>query len=94
MRKYKINREQEVKLPSKETIAKHKDFTNLWHEYDRYTKRPKVPIYRDRKMFFFLLLIALLALLLAQVAKEDEEKEKEEKDDQTYIEWFDDRTES
>ena len=76
MRKYKINRTKDVKLPSKEAITRHKDFGRLWQEYDRYTKPPKKPIYRDKKLFFFLLIIALLALILSQIAREDEEKKK------------------
>ena len=78
MRKYKINRTENVRLPSKETIASYKDFSRLTHEYDRVVKRPKKPIYRDRKLFFILLFVALMALLLAQVAAEDEKKEKDE----------------
>ena len=78
MRKYKVNRKQPVKLPSKEAIEKYKDFSRLTHEYDNYVKRPKKPLYKDKKMFFFLLLIALLTILLAQAAKE--EKEAEEQD--------------
>jgi hypothetical protein len=76
MRKYKVNRKQAVKLPSKEAIEKYKDFPRLTHEYDNYVKRPKKPLYKDKKMFFFLLLIALLAILLAQAAKEEKEEEE------------------
>lgn len=74
MRKYKVNRDKPVKLPSKETIEKYKDFPRLRHEYDHYVKRPKKPLYKDKKMFFFLLLVALLALLIAQAMQEEEEE--------------------
>lgn len=77
MRKYKVNREQPVKLPSKEAIEKYKDFSRLTHDYDKIVKRPKVPLYKDKRMFFVLLLVALMAILLAQAAKE--EKAEDEK---------------
>lgn len=77
MRKYKINRSAEQKTPSKETIEKYKDFSRLSHTYDHYTKRPKKPLYKDRRMFLFILIIALMAYLLSEAAQEDEqEKDK------------------
>lgn len=72
MRKYKVNRDQPVKLPSKEAIEKYKDFSRLTHEYDNVVKRPKVPLYKDKRMFFIILFVALMALLLAQASKEEE----------------------
>lgn len=72
MRKYKVNRDQPVKLPSKEAIEKYKDFSRLTHEYDNVVKRPKVPLYKDKRMFFIILFVALMALLLAQSSKEEE----------------------
>ena len=75
MRKYKVNRDQPVKLPSKEAIEKYKDFSRLTHDYDKIVKRPKVPLYKDKRMFFVLLFVALMAILLAQAAKENEEEE-------------------
>lgn len=78
MRTYKINRGPE-KVPSKETIEKYKDFSRLSHAYDHYTKRPKVPLYKDKRMFLFILLVALMAFLLAEIADEKEEKEEQPK---------------
>ncbi|MFT4600973.1 MAG: hypothetical protein ACI857_001150 [Arenicella sp.] len=72
MRKYKVNREQPVKLPSKEAIAKYKNFSRLTHEYDNVVKRPKVPLYRDKKMFVFVLIVALLAVLIARAMAEED----------------------
>lgn len=77
MRKYKINRTAAQKIPSKETIEKYKDFSRLSHAYDHYTKRPKKPLYKDKRMFLFILLVALMAYLLAEAI--DEEKREEEK---------------
>lgn len=82
MRKYKVNREQPVKLPSKEVIEKYKDFSRLTHDYDKVVKRPKVPLYKDKRMFFILLFIALMAILLAQAAKESEEENKKNQEEQ------------
>ncbi len=83
MKEYKINNEQEPKVPSSETIAKYKNFRQLSHEYDRLTKKPKVPLYRDKKAFLVLLLIVLMAFVLAQIADEEEEDRENESIDTT-----------
>ena len=83
MRKYKINRTNKEQTPTSESIAKRKNFRKLWHEYDRYTKRPTKPIYKDKKLFFFLLMIALMALILSQVSREKGEKDDAEIDKDT-----------
>lgn len=93
MRKYKVNRKKPVKLPSKEAMEKYKDFSRLRHEYDRYVKRPTKPIYKDKKLFFFILMIALMALIFAQMAKEDKEKKENEKN-KDESGWVVDRTSS
>lgn len=74
MKKYKVNRTNGPDLPSAETIAKYKNFGQLSHEYDKLVKRPKVPIYRDKKMFLILLLIVLVAFLLSQIRDEEVDK--------------------
>jgi len=89
MRKYKINRDKPLKEPSKEAIEKYKDFSRLSHEYDRLTRRPKVPIYKDKKMFLVLLLIMLIVFVLTQVIDE-EEKDTEEGVNSTQIEQVED----
>lgn len=78
MRKYKINRNSGQKIPSKETIEKYKDFSRLSHAYDHYTKRPKKPLYKDKRMFLFILLIALIAYLLAEAIEEEKQIEKKD----------------
>ena len=76
MKKYKINRTKEQDLPSKKTIEKYKDFASLSHEYDKLVRRPKVPLYKDKKMFLVLLLIVLVAYILSQVGKEEKSVEQ------------------
>ncbi|MDA7803258.1 hypothetical protein N8987_01610 [Crocinitomix sp.] len=78
MKKYKINRDQETEVPSKESIAKYKDFTHLSHEYDRLTKRPKVPLYKDKRMFLVLLIILLITYLASQTLEEDSSEENQD----------------
>lgn len=63
MRKFKVNNSAKQE-PTKEQIARYKDFTTLSHRYDRLTKRPKKPLYRDQKLFMLLLLIAAIIMLL------------------------------
>ncbi len=84
MRTYKVNRTETPKVPSKESIEKYKDFSALSHEYDKMVKRPKVPLYRDKKMFLVLLLIALVAILLSQMG--DEESAEQDQDEPTSTE--------
>lgn len=89
MRKYKVNREQPVKMPSKEAIEKYKDFPRLRHEYDSVVKRPKKPLYKDKKMFLLLLLILLLTYLIIQSMEESEEEEKGQNEPATTEESID-----
>ncbi len=84
MRKYKVNRTESVKAPSKETMEKYKDFSRLSHEYDKLVKRPKKPLYQDKKMFLIVLLIALIAMLIVQAIEEDE---KDNNQDDTQTGW-------
>lgn len=77
MKEFKINRDKEPKLPSKETMAKYKDYSRLSHEYDRLTKRPKVPLYKDKRMFIVLLIILLITYLVSQAVEEEEKMEQE-----------------
>ena len=85
MKEYKINKDQAPKVPSSETIAKYKNFRHLSHEYDRLTKRPRVPIYKDKKAFLVLLLIVLIAFVLAQIADEEEDDIEHSTDSNTTI---------
>jgi len=80
MRKYKVNRTGENKVPSKETIEKYKDFSRLSHTYDKYTKRPKAPIYKDKKMFLFLLIVVLLTYLIVESIEEKKQHDKQKTD--------------
>lgn len=65
MKEYKINNDKKS-IPPKEVIQQKKDFGKLFHEYEKITKRPKKPIYKNKKYFFFLLLIALLTYLIVE----------------------------
>ena len=89
MRKYKVNREQPVKMPSKEAIEKYKDFPRLRHEYDSMVRRPKKPLYQDKKMFLVLLIILLLTYLIIMSIEEEEEKDKKDGKEGTFIEQVD-----
>lgn len=68
MRKFEVDKDKKQKLPTKEDMEKYKDFSRLSHEYDKVVKRPKVPLYKNKKMFLILLLVVLLAYLLSQYA--------------------------
>lgn len=64
MKKYKLNKEKSPKIPSKESMDKHKDFGKLFHNYENFTKRPKKPIYKDPKYFLALLIIVAIVYLI------------------------------
>ena len=66
MTKYKINRDKEPEIPTKEEMEKYKDFSRLTANYDKFTKRPKLPLYKDKRFFLALLLIVLIAYLISQ----------------------------
>lgn len=64
MRKFTINNEKKSDEPTKEQLARNNDFTSLSHRYERLTKRPKKPIYKDPKLFLFLFLLGIIFLVL------------------------------
>lgn len=64
MRKFKRTSGTNPTEPTKEQMARYKDFATLSHQYERIAKRPKKPIYKDPKLFLFLLIIGIIFLLL------------------------------
>lgn len=66
MTKYKINRDTEPKKPSKAEMDKYKDFNALNANYDKFVKRPKLPLYKDKRVFLALVIIGLIAYLISQ----------------------------
>lgn len=72
MKKYKLNNEKKPIIPSDSTIAKHKDFGRLFHEYENITKRPKKPLYKNPKFFLFLIIVGLLAYIIFEEINESE----------------------
>ncbi len=65
MRKFSVNNdEKRSSEPTPEQIERQKDFSRLTHEYERATKRPKKPLYRDPKLFLLLIVILLMILLI------------------------------
>jgi hypothetical protein len=78
MKQYKINRDKkEQAIPSDEVIEKYRNFKRLNVSYNEFTKRSKVPLYRNKKMFLFLMLIGLVAWLVAEGVFDEKEKSEE-----------------
>lgn len=71
MKQYKINRTQKSNLPPEEMIKKHQNFGNMMARYDDITKRSKVPLYKNKKLFLFLIILGLLAYILATELNEN-----------------------
>ena len=85
MRKYKVNRTEPVKKPSKEAMEKYKNFSRLTHEYDKLVKKPKKPIYLDKKMLLIVLLIAIVAMIISQVIDEEDKENEDKKNDTGWL---------
>lgn len=66
MKKYKINNDK--KKPSKKDVEKMKDFSQIKHRYDRLTKRPKKPLYKNPKFFLGLLLVLIILYLIFETS--------------------------
>ena len=65
MKKYRINKNQKAKLKvSKSDIQRHKSFNSLMLQYDEVTKRSKIPLYKNKKLFMLLIIFALIAYLI------------------------------
>ncbi|PHR47620.1 MAG: hypothetical protein COA32_06590 [Fluviicola sp.] len=79
MKKYKLNNDKK-KEPTPAQIKKYKDFSTVAHNYQRLTKRPKKPLYRDPKFFILIILLGLIFLL---VFMETEKEEAEVNNDKT-----------
>lgn len=65
MKKYKIVKDKTTyEIPSDKVINKYKNFSLLQTQYQEVVKRPKLPLYKNKKMFLFLLLIFIIAFLV------------------------------
>jgi len=66
--KYKINRDpKDPSVPTKEQMRKYKNFSQIKANYDKTTKRPKKPLYKDKRFFLGLLIIVIIAYLLSTI---------------------------
>ena len=77
MREYKLNKDKKDTIPSDEAIKKHKNFNDLRVSYDEVKKRPREPLYKNRKLFMLLLLIGLTIWMMYEYADDSKEEEKE-----------------
>ena len=84
MRKYKINRNKERKLPPHAVSDKFKDFDKIRMQYGDITKRPKQPLYKNKKLFMLLILIALVAWVVSESIKEEKAIEAEKNKIESY----------
>ena len=64
MRKFSIKQDDRPIEPTLEQIQRNQDFSKLYHDYERLTKRGKKPIFRDPKLYLLMVLIGIIALLL------------------------------
>lgn len=79
MIEYKLNKDKkENATPSDEVINKYKNFDNLRAQYQDVVKPPKQPLYKNRKLFFFLILIGLVAWLVAEAIQEEKDENTKE----------------
>ena len=66
MKKYKVNKDKKSPEITDEQIMKYKNFDSLFISYKDITKRQKIPIYKNKKIFLFLILLALVAYVLSK----------------------------
>ena len=66
MKKYKINKDKKSPEITDEQIMKYKNFDSLFVSYKNITKRQKIPIYKNKKIFLFLILLSLVAYVLSK----------------------------
>lgn len=71
MRKYKLNRTHERKVPTDAMVNKYKSFDQLRAQYEHVVKRPKQPLYRNKKLFLFIIILGLLAWLVAETLEKE-----------------------
>lgn len=63
-KKYKINKSLNDDQLSDEEIIKQKDFKKLSANYDKITKRPQTPLYKNPIAFIVFVIVILILLLL------------------------------
>lgn len=78
MKKYKINNDKKNE-PTPAQLKKYKDFSKVAHNYQRLTKKPKKPLYRDPKLFILLLLLGLIFLLVFMESENESGKDESPK---------------
>ena len=66
MKKYKVNKDKKSPEITDEQIMKYKNFDSLFVSYKNITKRQKIPIYKNKKIFLFLILLAFVAYILSK----------------------------
>ena len=66
MKKYKVNKDKKSPEITDEQIMKYKNFDSLFVSYKDITKRQKIPIYKNKKIFLFLILLAFVAYILSK----------------------------
>ena len=64
MRKFSIDRTNKEKEPTKEQIARQKDFSRLHHDYEKLSKRSKKRLYQDPKLWMLLFIVGLVIFLM------------------------------
>ncbi len=74
MREYKIHKAPVEEQLTDQDINQHKDFGKLTANYDRITKPPTKPLYKDPKAFLGLVLILIIVYLLMMAEAEEQQQ--------------------
>lgn len=64
MKKFVRNIENKKTNPTDAQVKRQKDFSRLYHDYEKLTKRGKKPLFRDPKLFILLFLLGLIIFLI------------------------------
>ena len=76
MRKYKLNRTHERTVPSDAMVNKYKNFDKMRAQYEDVVRRPKTPLYKNKKLFLFIIIVGILAWLVAEAIEVEENSEQ------------------
>ena len=76
MRKYKLNRTHERTVPTDAMVNKYKNFDKMRAQYEDVVRRPKTPLYKNKKLFLFIIIVGILAWLVAEAIEVEENSEQ------------------
>jgi hypothetical protein len=57
-------------------VNKYKNFDKIRAQYEDIVRRPKTPLYKNKKLFLFIIIVGILAWLVAEAIDIEENSEQ------------------